>query len=87
MISKFLVCTSVHNIFLRKEIYQNSESIDSIGFNGGSGWTRTTDLTLISSATYLRNTIKSMLSEVWYARGYAQILLFLELVLDNFVHT
>ena len=63
-------------MFLKQKTYQHSESIDSIGFNGGSGWTRTTDLTLISSATYLRNTIKSMLSEVWYARGYAQILLF-----------
>jgi hypothetical protein len=48
MISKFLVCTGVHNIFLRKEIYPHSESIDFIRFIGGSGWTRTTDLTLIS---------------------------------------
>ena len=37
----------MHNMFSRQKIYQKSESIDSIGFNGGSGWTRTTDLTLI----------------------------------------
>ncbi|MDA9353553.1 hypothetical protein N9R37_03190 [Gammaproteobacteria bacterium] len=28
---------------------KTSESIDFKGFNGGSGWTRTTDLTLIRS--------------------------------------
>ena len=59
---------------------KHSESIDSMGLIGGSGWTRTTDLTLISSENYFKNLIKSILSDYMCARVCAQLPFF---VRDN----
>ena len=63
---------------LIKIIYKRYGAEQNYGFlvmNGGSGWTRTTDLTLISSECNLRNLIKTNLLVVWYARWYARLLL------------
>ena len=45
-----LVCITVYITDLVVKIVKPSESIDFKGLNGGSGWTRTTDLTLIRGA-------------------------------------
>ena len=49
----YTVDSTVYNcVYFRKLnlLSESSESIDFKGLNGGSGWTRTTDLTLIRGA-------------------------------------
>ena len=45
-----MLCITVHITDLVVKMVKPSESIDFKGKNGGSGWTRTTDLTLIRGA-------------------------------------
>ena len=49
----YTVDSTVYNCVYFKKLNlfsESSESIDFKGLNGGSGWTRTTDLTLIRGA-------------------------------------
>ena len=52
------LCICVYRIDLLVGNSKPSESIDFKGLNGGSGWTRTTDLTLISRQFILINPIE-----------------------------
>ena len=51
LVEIYTVESTVYNcVYFEKQNFfsESSESIDFKGLNGGSGWTRTTDLTLIS---------------------------------------